>query len=226
MNKSDEEKMLENINAVIFDVDGTIADSMWMWKEIDIEYLGRFGVELPKDLQKNIEGMSFKETAYYFKEHFGISDSVEQMMSDWNEMAAHKYKYEIPLKKGALEFFKLCKKRGLLLGIVTSNSSELFGYLLNAHNLEGFFDVIITGSDGLKGKPAPDMYIEAAKRLSVPVNKCLVFEDIIPGIMAGKNAGMKVCTIDDLYSRDVLSEKKKMADYYIESFEEILDTRA
>ena len=86
--------------------------------------------------------------------------------------------------------------------------------------------MIITGSDGLKGKPAPDMYIEAAKRLSVPVNKCLVFEDIIPGIMAGKNAGMKVCTIDDLYSRDVLSEKKKMADYYIESFEEILDTRA
>lgn len=215
--------MLKNIDAIIFDVDGTIADSMWMWKQIDIEYLGRFGIPLPMDLQKNIEGMSFRETAHYFKEHFEISDSIERMMSDWNEMAAHKYRYEIPLKAGVLKFLEKCRTKGILLGIATSNSAELLSYLLKAHNLENFFDVIITGSDGLKGKPAPDMYLEAAKKLSVDTSKCLVFEDIIPGILAGKRAGMKVCAIDDAYSRDVLAIKKEEADFFIESFEEILE---
>ena len=214
--------MLTNIDAVIFDVDGTIADSMWMWKQIDIEYLGRFGIELPSDLQKSIEGMSFRETAVYFKERFGISDSIERMMNDWNEMAAHKYQYEIPLKKGALEFIESCKEKGILLGIATSNSVELLSYLLKAHKIEELFDVIITGSDGLKGKPAPDMFLEAAKRLNVSNHKCLVFEDIIPGILAGKRAGMTVCAIDDLYSKDAIIEKKEAADYFIESFEEIL----
>lgn len=216
--------MLNNIDAIIFDVDGTIADSMWMWKQIDIEYLGRFGIDLPPDLQKNIEGMSFRETAHYFKEHFKIPDSIEKMMDDWNAMAAHKYQYEIPLKEGVLSFFDKCRKKGLYLGIVTSNSAELFGYLLKAHNLNNYFDVIITGSDGLKGKPAPDMYLEAAKRLKVSTDKCLVFEDIIPGILAGKRAGMTVCAIDDLYSRDVILEKKKEADYFIESFIELLES--
>ena len=215
--------MLRNIDAIIFDVDGTIADSMWMWKQIDIEYLDRFGIPLPADLQKNIEGMSFRETARYFKEHFKIQDSIEQMMSDWNEMAAQKYRYEIPLKAGVLNFLEKCRTKGILLGIATSNSAELLGYLLEAHELESFFDVIITGSDGLKGKPAHDMYLESAKRLSVDASKCLVFEDIIPGILAGKRAGMKVCAIDDAYSRDVLAKKKEEADFFIESFEEILE---
>lgn len=215
--------MLKNIEAIIFDVDGTIADSMWMWKQIDIEYLERFGISLPSDLQKNIEGKSFKETAIYFKERFLIPDSIDTMMADWNEMAAYKYQYEIPLKKGVLEFIKQCKEKGILLGIATSNSVELLTYLLKAHRLENEFEVIITGSDGLKGKPAPDMYLEAAKRLKVEPKKCLVFEDIIPGILAGKRAGMKVCAIEDAYSKDVLSEKKKEADYYIDSFEELLD---
>lgn len=215
--------MLKDIDAVIFDVDGTIADSMWMWKQIDIDYLEKFGIPLPENLQKNIEGMSFSETAHYFKEHFSIPDSIETMMADWNEMAAHKYRYEIPLKKGVLDFLDKCKEKGILLGIATSNSVELLNCLLKAHKLEDTFHVIITGSDGLRGKPAPDMYLEAAKRLSVEVSKCLVFEDIIPGILAGKRAGMKVCAIDDVYSKDVLLEKKKEADFFIESFEDILE---
>ena len=62
--------MLKGKEAIIFDLDGTLVDSMWMWKQIDIEYLGRFGIVLPEDLQKNIEGMSFRETATYFKERF------------------------------------------------------------------------------------------------------------------------------------------------------------
>ena len=76
---------------VIFDLDGTLVDSMWMWEAIDIEYLARFGIELPPDLQKKISGMSFSETAVYFKETFKIPDSLEKIKQTWNEMAFYKY---------------------------------------------------------------------------------------------------------------------------------------
>ena len=68
--------ILDHIKAVIFDLDGTLVDSMWMWEDIDIEYLGRYGLSCPEDLQKAIEGMSFTETAVYFKERFGLPDSI------------------------------------------------------------------------------------------------------------------------------------------------------
>lgn len=210
----------ETVQAVIFDVDGTIADSMSMWKDIDIEYLGRFHIPLPENLQKNIEGMSFYETALYFKENFPISDSIEKMMDDWTKMAADKYLYEIPLKKDVRKFLDFCKEKGFSLGIVTSNSRELLDCFLRQHHLEGYFDTIITGNDGLKGKPAPDMYLEAAKRLDVFPEKCLVFEDIIPGIRAAKNAGMVVCGVEDEYSKKEREEKRKEADYFIEGFYE------
>ena len=93
--------MLRNINAVLFDLDGSLVDSMWIWKDIDREYLGRFNIPLPEDLQSSIEGMSFSETAVYFKEHFPIPDSIEQMKSDWTQMARDKYLHEVPLKNGA-----------------------------------------------------------------------------------------------------------------------------
>jgi 16S rRNA pseudouridine516 synthase len=104
------------------------------------------------------------------------------------------------------------------MDIATSNSVELLSYFLKAHELHSYFEVVITGSDGLRGKPAPDMYLEAAKRLAVKPEKCLVFEDIIPGILAGKRAGMRVCAVEDAYSAHLREEKKKMADYYIEDY--------
>lgn len=104
---------LPDHEAVIFDMDGTLVDSMWMWKKIDIEYLKRYGVDTPHDpcqieiIQKEIEGMSFTETAIYFKEKFQISDSLEQIKQDWNEMAYEIYCTKVPYKKGALEFLKI-----------------------------------------------------------------------------------------------------------------------
>ena len=76
--------MFDQIDAVLFDLDGTLIDSMWMWESIDIEYLKRFGLTCPKDLQPSIEGMSFSETAIYFKERFHISDPIEKIKRDWN----------------------------------------------------------------------------------------------------------------------------------------------
>jgi len=211
-------ELLENKDAVIFDLDGSLVDSMWIWKDIDIEYLGRFHIELPDDLQDAIQGMSFSETAEYFKNRFQIPDSLEQMKADWNQMAWDKYTTEVPLKVGVAEFLEECKKRNIKLGIATSNSRELVDNIVAVHGLDNYFSCIMTGCEVAKGKPFPDIYLAVAEQLDVAPDRCLVFEDIIPGIMAGKNAGMEVCAVEDEYSAHDKERKCELADYYIEDF--------
>lgn len=214
--------ILQDIDAVIFDLDGSLVDSMWMWHEIDVEYLGRYGLSVPEGLQQDIEGFSFSETAAYFKKRFLLPDSVEEIKRCWNDMAWDKYMTEVPLKPGVREFLKLCKERSLQLGIATSNSRELVTNVADTHGLHDYFSCIMTGCDVGKGKPAPDIYLAVADRLSVLPKRCLVFEDIVPGILAGKSAGMKVCAVEDAYSLDQAEEKKALADYYIKDFYEIM----
>lgn len=210
--------MLQNIDAVIFDLDGSLVDSMWMWRAIDIEYLGRFGIPLPEGLQSQIEGMSFSETAVYFKETFGIPDSLEKIKDDWNKMAWDKYTNEVPLKPGIPDFLEGCRENGIRLGIATSNSRELVENIAEVHGLKAYFSCIMTGCDVARGKPAPDIYLAVADRLEVEPSKCLVFEDIIPGIQAGLNAGMRVCAVEDAYSLHDKTSKQSLADYYIENY--------
>lgn len=210
--------MLRDIDAVIFDMDGSLVDSMWIWHEIDIEYLGRFGISLPQGLQSKIEGMSFHETAVYFKEHFSIPNSLDEIKQTWNEMAWDKYMHEVPLKPGIPEFLKGCRERGIRLGIATSNSRELVENIAAVHHLKDYFTCIVTGSEVERGKPSPDIYFAVAAGLNVACDRCLVFEDILPGIRAGKSAGMKVCAVEDEYSVPARDAKKELADYYIEDY--------
>ena len=131
--------ILKNIDAVIFDLDGTLVDSMWMWEAIDVEYLARYGLEFPKDLQRSIEGMSFSETAAYFKERFNLPDSLDQIKSDWNEMAWDKYLHEVPLKEGVREFLEHLKAKNIPAGIATSNSRELVDLIIDKLNISEYF---------------------------------------------------------------------------------------
>lgn len=214
---------LDDIEAVIFDVDGTLIDSMGIWKDIDIEYFAMHGKELPEDLQKKIEGMSFYQTAEFIKYNYDIPDSIERMIDIWNEMAFKKYSEEIQYKKGAEQFLIMCKEKKIRLGVATSNSRVLYEAVSEHLNMHKYIDCVLTGSEILNGKPAPDVYLEVAKRLNVLPEKCLVFEDITKGIMAGKNAGMKVCAVDDEYSREFNEEKKALADYFISDYLELLE---
>ena len=213
--------MLQDIKAVIFDLDGSLVDSMWIWKDIDIEYLGRFGIEIPDGLQKDIEGKSLSETAVYFKECVQIPDSLEQMKEDWNQMAWDKYVNEVMLKPGVGDFLNYCIDHGIKLGIATSNSRALVEAVADARGFGKNFDCIMTACEVEKGKPSPDIYLAVADRLGVDPVQCLVFEDITAGIMAGKNAGMRVCAVEDTYSLHQTGDKKKLADYYIRDYYEI-----
>ncbi len=209
------------VKAFLFDLDGTLVDSMWMWKDIDIAYLRRFHREYTPDLQEAIEGMSFHETAAYFKERYQIQDSIEQMMADWNEMARETYRTKTPLKPGVLRLLRLAREAGIKLGVVTSNSPELTREVLRATKVEPFFDVICTSVDVERGKPDPECYLTAAVKLHVAPEDCLVFEDMRMGIQAAHRAGMRVCAVADAFSEKDREEKQRMADYFVESMEEV-----
>lgn len=214
--------MLRDIEAVLFDLDGTLIDSMWLWKEIDIEYLGRHGKELPADLQKSIEGMSFTETALYFKERFDIEDDVATIKNDWNEMASRYYLEKVTLKDGVRELLSHLKDLGVKMGIATSNSPELAGGIVKRFGLGDYMTTIRTSCQVANGKPAPDVYLKAAEDLGVEPSKCLVFEDVENGVKAGKNANMKVCAVYDEFSKDERSELEAIADYYIVDYKAVM----
>ena len=215
----------KEIKAVIFDLDGTLVDSMWMWKAIDIEYLGRYGYDCPEDLQKAIEGMSFSETAVYFKERFSIPDTLDQIKADWIAMSIDKYRYEVPLKPGAGAFLAELKARGIRAGIATSNGREMVDAVLESLKITDYFDVVTTACEVAAGKPAPDLYLQVAERLEVRPEDCLVFEDVPAGILAGKRAGMQVIAVEDKFSMDMEGEKRALADAYIRNYEELLSGR-
>ncbi len=214
--------ILHEKQAVIFDLDGTLVDSMWMWKAIDIEYLGRFGYECPDDLQKIIEGMSFTETAYYFKERFCLDCSIEEIKQDWIHMSVEKYRNQVPLKKGAKVFLQYVKESGVPMGIATSNSRVMVDAVLSSLNIQQYFDSITTGCEVDQGKPAPDIYLKVAKHLKADPKACLVFEDVPAGICAGKAAGMTVIAVEDVFSRGMREEKRRLADYFIEDFYQLV----
>lgn len=213
---------IHNKKAFLFDLDGTLVDSMWIWESIDVEYLDRFGLELPEDLHSCIEGMSFSETARYFKERFSIPDTLEKMKSDWNRMAWEKYTQEVPLKSGIREFLRYHRARGVKMAVATSNSRELAEAVIAVHGLTDTFDVIVTGCDVAHGKPFPDVYLEAAVRLGVDPSECMVFEDVVAGIQAGRSAGMEVAAVEDAYSLYQERQKKELADLYIADYQELL----
>ena len=213
---------LSEIKGVIFDLDGTLVDSMWMWKAIDIEYLGKRGLDCPEDLQKKIEGMSFSETAVYFKERFHLPDSLDEIKAEWTRMSLDKYEHQVPLKPGAGRFLQFLKDHNIPMGIATSNGQAMVDGVLDALKIRPFFDSVATACEVKAGKPAPDIYLYVAGKLGVKPEDCLAFEDVPAGIQAGKAAGMRVIAMADEFSRAMEEEKRRLADFWADDFDQVI----
>lgn len=214
--------MWRDKEAVIFDLDGTVVDSMWVWPAVDVEFLGQHGLELPDDLQQELDGKSFYESAVHIKKRFGLEESEEELMDIWNKMAMNRYVHEVKVKESVKDFLQTLKANGIKTGIASSNSGVLVEATLRANGVYEYFDSVHTANEVAKGKPSPDIYLLVAKDLQVKPENCLVFEDIVMGILAGKNAGMQTCAVYDEYSAYDDENKKKTADYYIHSYKELL----
>ena len=214
--------MLKDKRAVIFDLDGTLIDSMWVWAQVDVDFLHKYGYDVPDDLHEAIEGMSFLEGAHYFKGRFSIPLTVNEIYEEWHRMAYDFYVNEVPLKSGAFEFIKKLKALGIKTAIATSNSRRLTEQILRVQGVLEDFDAIVTSDEVEKGKPDPQIYLQAAEKIAVNPEDCLVFEDVAMGILAGKSAGMTVCAIRDKFSEPQWEKKVTLADYAIEDYTQIL----
>lgn len=216
--------MMNNIDAVIFDMDGTLVDSMWIWPAVDDAYLARYRLEKPEHFNEEMEGKSFTEVAQFFLDRFPeLSCTVEDVKREWMEMTFEKYTTEVMLKEGVYEFITGLRQKGIRTGIATSNARELVDATLKALGIDTLFDSVRTSCEVAAGKPAPDVYLLVAEDMGIPSSRCLVFEDVPMGILAGKNAGMTVCGIDDAYSRPQENRKKELADYYIRDYRDIIN---
>lgn len=214
--------MLKGKKAVLFDLDGTLVDSMWVWVQIDEEYGLKYGLQYPENFHDEIEGMSFTETAYYFKDRLHMCKTVEEIMVDWHQMALEAYREKVPFKDGAREFLQYLFKNNIKTAICTSNSRSLVqAAALHLTELQKI-DCVVTSCEVKAGKPAPDVYLKAAEMLGVSPKECLVFEDVPQGILAGHNAGMEVCGVEDSFSLYLTDEKQRLADYYIKDYKEII----
>lgn len=213
---------LKDIDAVIFDMDGTLVDSMWIWVSIDEDYLKKYNLTEPENFHDDMEGMSYLEAARYYQKAFpALHKTLDEIMEEWHVMAHDKYMNEVPLKKGVQKFIEAMRKEGKKIGIGTSNSRALVDETLKALHISHLFDCVKTSEEAGAGKPAPDVYLLVAESLGVKPERCLVFEDVPAGIMAGKNAGMCVCAVEDEFSGPLADKKRKLADYYIQDYDDI-----
>ena len=127
--------MFTDMKAAIFDLDGTLIDSMWVWEQIDKDYLESIGHPIPPNLKDDITHLSFNQTAVYFKKRFNIKDSIDSIISTWNNMAFYQYANNIHLKKGAFEFLSHLKASNIKIGLATSNSIDLLTAVLKNNEI-------------------------------------------------------------------------------------------
>lgn len=214
--------MLNDIKGAIFDLDGTLVDSMWVWSQIDVDYLKIKGYSMPENLRNEISHLSFSQTAAYFKEKFNIDDSIETISKDWHDMAFNHYSNNVKLKLGVKDFLNNLKSFKIKIALATSNSVPLLEACLKNNGIYDYFDSITTTDEVSNGKDSPDVYLLAANKLGINPKDCLVFEDILPAVQGAKAANMKVIAVEDNECVDSKEDLLKYADKYIRSFEELL----
>ena len=206
--------------AAIFDLDGTLLNSMHVWEQIDIEFLQKRGLPVPADYVVEICARSFEEAAQYTIELFGLPETIDDIIIEWNVMAAYEYAYNVKIQSYAMDYLLQLKSRGIKLAVATGLPKELFIPCLKNNSVLHLFDVLCSTDEVRHGKECPDVFELAAKRLRVVPERCIVFDDVLPAIKSAKMANMIACGIYDKYSAHNQTEIEEIADSYIFNFKE------
>ena len=212
------QEMLSGIKACIFDMDGTLVDSLGMWSDIDRRFFARYGMETPADYEKKINHMSFLEMAQFTKEEYQIPDSVETIMELWTEWSKEEYESEIQAKPGAQELLQFLKEQGIPLSLATTNRKELYEPCLRRNHLYSYFDHIMNVNEINSTKSEPKIYQLLAVKMNVKPEETLVFEDILIAVNTAHQAGFKVATVYDKRNERDQQKIKTLSDFYFKSF--------
>ena len=212
-----------NIHGAIFDVDGTLLDSMVIWEEAAVRYLHSLGFEPEENLSEKIMTMSMEEGADYVIAHYGVNLTRKEILDGIRELIRGFYEDEVQLKPGVEQVIKLLASKDIPMIIATSSDSECVTAGLKRLGVWKYFKGILTCSDIGKGKTEPDIYLAAAKEIGSKPSETVVFEDALHAIITAKNVGFITVGIYDSYNQD--EEKiRKVADYYYKSWDEVRET--
>jgi HAD superfamily hydrolase (TIGR01509 family) len=182
------------ISAVIFDLDGVLLDSEQVWDQVREQLVGERAGRWHERAQAEMMGMSSFEWSRYMHDELGVPDPPEEISTEVVRRLAEVYRKRLPLIDGALEAVEQLSGRWPL-GLASSSNRELIDLVLELSGLARFFRATVSSEEVARGKPAPDVYLEAARRLSVPPKACAAVEDSRNGIRAAKAAGMRMIAI-------------------------------
>ena len=209
--------------AAIFDLDGTLLDSMGIWKQIDEEFLRRRGRICTPEYSNTLKSMGWMEGAVYTIEHYHLSETPQEVIQAWFQMSEEFYTHEVQMKPYAKEYLLALKEKGIPLAVATSMEPQTnIEKSLRAHGLESFFSNITLSTDVSRGKGFPDIYLLAAQRLGVEPSECAVFEDILTGIRGAKKGGFQTVGIFDALSENDWPQICEESTLAVRSWQELL----
>ena len=214
---------MKNFKAAIFDADGTIIDSMYVWEKVDRDFLTDHGIPVTQEYSDIVRGMFFRTAAEYTKSTYSLSESVEEIMQTWLDMARHEYEYNVKAKPWVKEYLAHLRENHIRIGLATSSDPYLLEPVLKNNGIHGYFDTVCYTSEVGKNKSFPDVYIKTAERLEVRPEECMVFEDIPEGIEGADKAGMYTIAVYDRASEKNSDYLRKKAKKYILGFGEMLE---
>ncbi len=213
--------MLTGIKAVIFDMDGVIIDSEPLWRRAMILSFVEIGIPFSDEHCRITTGLRFKEVAeFWFKKHGITHISIDEFDEFVINRLCELIKTEGKTMKGVLEALDFLKRKNLKIGIGTSSNTKLMNTVVDVLNIRHYFNELCSAEHMPYGKPHPMVYLTCAEKLGINPLNCLVIEDSVNGIIAGKSAQMKVVAIPEDINKN--NPKFSIADYNIDSLLELV----
>lgn len=212
-----------DIDAVIFDMDGTLLNSTSLWQDIDKAFFAKRGMEVPEEYAQHIVHLGLKQAAIYTKKAYGFDETPEEIMEEWHQMSLDIYQHDVELKPGALELLELLKGRGVKMAIATANDDKLYMPCIERLGIGKYFDFIADVNNVKEGKQSAKIYEFLAEQMGVKKENTMVVEDMPTCVKTAYQNGFITVAIFDNASKDYDSEKRDNSDLYINSFYDLID---
>lgn len=212
---------MKEFKGAIFDLDGTVLNSMGLWKKVDELFFTSRNMPIPEGYIQAISPLGTVGAAHYTKETYKISESIEEIIEEWQTTAKKEYAENVTLKPHAKEYIMSLKEQGLSLAVATASDPEMFGDCLKKYGIDTAFDFFITVNEAGKGKGHPDIYLKAAHRMGIEPSECMIFEDILTALTSAKGAGFYCVAMYDESSKKDTEKIKEISDRFIFDFEEM-----